>query len=80
MAMLRVSSYRKLFDYDNWSRYGGLGAQCAGQYQASVRSVWVSGMEGGFRLWAAPTSFKTGSSVVPLIYNIYIYIQYVDGF
>ncbi|KAG8003902.1 Peripherin, partial [Nibea albiflora] len=39
MAMLRVSSYRKLFEDDGWSRNGGLSMQCAGQYRASVRSV-----------------------------------------
>ncbi|XP_074505507.1 vimentin [Sebastes fasciatus] len=37
MAMLRVSSYRKLFEDGSWSRNGGLGMQCAGQYRASVR-------------------------------------------
>uniref|UniRef100_A0A3B4TQH6 Peripherin-like n=1 Tax=Seriola dumerili TaxID=41447 RepID=A0A3B4TQH6_SERDU len=36
MAMLRVSSYRKLFEDDNRSRNGGLGMQCAEQYRASV--------------------------------------------
>lgn len=41
MAMLRVSSYRKLFEDDSWRRNGGLSVRCAGQYQASVRSVWV---------------------------------------
>ncbi|XP_071313532.1 alpha-internexin isoform X1 [Trachinotus anak] len=41
MAMLRVSSYRKLFEDDNWSRNGGLGMQCAGQYQTSVRVAAV---------------------------------------
>ncbi|XP_034545673.1 plasticin [Notolabrus celidotus] len=35
MAMLRVSSYRKLFEENSWSRNGGAG--CAGQYQAKVR-------------------------------------------
>ncbi|KAM9356955.1 vimentin [Symphorus nematophorus] len=39
MAMLRVSSYRKLFEEDNWSRNGGLSMQCAGQYRASVRTA-----------------------------------------
>uniref|UniRef100_A0A3Q3GYX8 Peripherin-like n=1 Tax=Labrus bergylta TaxID=56723 RepID=A0A3Q3GYX8_9LABR len=34
MAMLRVSSYRRLFEEENWSRNGRLG--CAGQYRASV--------------------------------------------
>ncbi|XP_044060897.1 type III intermediate filament [Siniperca chuatsi] len=41
MAMLRVSSYRKLFEDDNWSRNGGLSIQCAGQYRASVRGAAV---------------------------------------
>ncbi|GAA6223044.1 peripherin-like [Lates japonicus] len=41
MAMLRVSSYRRLFEDDSWSRYGGLGMQCAGQYRASVRGAAV---------------------------------------
>ncbi|KAM7000227.1 alpha-internexin [Tautogolabrus adspersus] len=39
MAMLRVSSYRKLFEEENWSRNGGLG--CAGQYRAPVRTAAV---------------------------------------
>ncbi|CAJ1058883.1 plasticin [Xyrichtys novacula] len=39
MAMLRVSSYRKLFEEDNWGRYGGSG--CAGQYRASIRAAAV---------------------------------------
>ncbi|XP_029972758.1 neurofilament light polypeptide [Salarias fasciatus] len=37
MAMLRVSSYRKLFEEDGCSENGGLGAPCAGQYRASAR-------------------------------------------
>ncbi|XP_054453525.1 desmin [Anoplopoma fimbria] len=41
MAMLRVSSYRKLFEDDSWSRNGGLSMQCAGQYRASVRGAAV---------------------------------------
>ncbi|TKS72181.1 Vimentin [Collichthys lucidus] len=41
MAMLRVSSYRKLFEDDSWSRNGGLSMQCAGQYRATVRSAAV---------------------------------------
>lgn len=41
MAMLRVSSYRKLFEEVAWSRNGGLSTQCAGQYRASIRSVWL---------------------------------------
>ncbi|XP_031718574.1 desmin [Anarrhichthys ocellatus] len=41
MAMLRVSSYRKLFEDDSWSRSGGLSVQCAGQYRASVRGAAV---------------------------------------
>ncbi|TMS17830.1 Vimentin [Larimichthys crocea] len=41
MAMLRVSSYRKLFEDDSWSRNGGLSMQCAGQYRATVRSAPV---------------------------------------
>uniref|UniRef100_A0A3Q2VSU1 Peripherin-like n=1 Tax=Haplochromis burtoni TaxID=8153 RepID=A0A3Q2VSU1_HAPBU len=36
MAMLRVSSYRKLFEDDSWRRNGGLSVRCAGQYRASV--------------------------------------------
>ncbi|XP_037531439.1 vimentin [Nematolebias whitei] len=39
MAMLRVSSYRKMFEDDRWSRSGGLSAACAGQYRASVRGA-----------------------------------------
>ncbi|KAM7417372.1 hypothetical protein PAMA_017162 [Pampus argenteus] len=39
MAMLRVSSYRKLFEEQSWSRNGGSGMQCAGQYRASVRAA-----------------------------------------
>lgn len=42
MAMLRVSSYRKMFEDDRWSLNGRLSVACAGQYRASVRSVWVS--------------------------------------
>lgn len=42
MAMLRVSSYRKLFEDDSWSRNGGLSMRCAGQDRASVRSVGAS--------------------------------------
>ncbi|XP_035525468.1 low molecular weight neuronal intermediate filament [Morone saxatilis] len=41
MAMLRVSSYRKLFEDENWSRNGGLSMQCAGQSRASVRGAAV---------------------------------------
>ncbi|XP_068449815.1 vimentin [Clinocottus analis] len=41
MAMLRVSSYRKLFEDDSWSRDGGMSMQCAGQYRASVRGAAV---------------------------------------
>ncbi|XP_049441366.1 desmin [Epinephelus fuscoguttatus] len=41
MAMLRVSSYRKLFEDDSWSRNGGLSMQCAPQYRSSVRGVAV---------------------------------------
>ncbi|XP_060934940.1 peripherin [Limanda limanda] len=37
MAMLRVSSYRRLFEEETWGRSGGLSSPCAGQYQASVR-------------------------------------------
>ncbi|XP_071772230.2 uncharacterized protein vimr2 [Centroberyx gerrardi] len=39
MAMLRVSSYRKLFEEDHWSRNGGFSMQCAGQYRASARGA-----------------------------------------
>ncbi|KAI3351598.1 hypothetical protein L3Q82_020436 [Scortum barcoo] len=41
MAMLRVSSYRKLFEEDTWSRNGGLSVQCAGQYRAPARVAAV---------------------------------------
>uniref|UniRef100_UPI0037E82A53 alpha-internexin n=1 Tax=Semicossyphus pulcher TaxID=241346 RepID=UPI0037E82A53 len=41
MAMLRVSSYRKLFEEDNWSKNGGMSVQCAGQSRASVRAKAV---------------------------------------
>ncbi|XP_063342048.1 desmin [Pelmatolapia mariae] len=41
MAMLRVSSYRKLFEDDSWRRNGGLNVWCAGQYRASVRAAAV---------------------------------------
>ncbi|XP_047440584.1 desmin [Mugil cephalus] len=41
MAMLRVSSYRKLFEEDSWGRNGGSSARCAGQYRASVRAAAV---------------------------------------
>ncbi|CAB1456216.1 unnamed protein product [Pleuronectes platessa] len=37
MAMLRVSSYRRLFEEETWGRSGGLSLPCAGQYRASVR-------------------------------------------
>ncbi|XP_071392525.1 plasticin [Centroberyx affinis] len=39
MAMLRVSSYRKLFEEHHWSRNGGFSMQCAGQYRASTRGA-----------------------------------------
>ncbi|KAI4818949.1 hypothetical protein KUCAC02_004236 [Chaenocephalus aceratus] len=41
MAMLRVSSYRKLFEDESWSRNGGSSAQCAGGYRASVRGASI---------------------------------------
>ncbi|KAM9849662.1 peripherin [Aulostomus maculatus] len=41
MAMLRVSSYRRLFEEDNWSGNGGTSTQCAGQYRTSVRAAAV---------------------------------------
>ncbi|XP_033994244.1 type III intermediate filament [Trematomus bernacchii] len=41
MAMLRVSSYRKLFEDERWSRNGGSSAQCAGGYRASVRGASI---------------------------------------
>nr|XP_019949946.1 PREDICTED: peripherin-like [Paralichthys olivaceus] len=41
MATLRVSSYRRLFEEDTWSRAEGLSLQCAGQYRASVRNAAV---------------------------------------
>ncbi|XP_004073228.1 glial fibrillary acidic protein [Oryzias latipes] len=37
--MLRVSSYRKLFEQENWGRNGGLSVQCAGQYRLPVRGA-----------------------------------------
>uniref|UniRef100_A0A3P9LKG6 IF rod domain-containing protein n=1 Tax=Oryzias latipes TaxID=8090 RepID=A0A3P9LKG6_ORYLA len=37
--MLRVSSYRKLFEEENWGRNGGLSVQCAGQYRLPVRGA-----------------------------------------
>ncbi|XP_041654235.1 desmin [Cheilinus undulatus] len=37
MAMLRVSSYRRLFEEESWSGNRGLG--CAGQYRASIRAA-----------------------------------------
>ncbi|XP_033830137.1 desmin [Periophthalmus magnuspinnatus] len=40
MAMLRVSSYRKLFE-EGWGRNGGASVQCAGQYRASARSAAI---------------------------------------
>ncbi|XP_029369108.1 type III intermediate filament [Echeneis naucrates] len=41
MAMLRVSSYRRLFEDESRSRNTGLGIQCAGQYRAPARGVAV---------------------------------------
>ncbi|XP_034399720.1 vimentin [Cyclopterus lumpus] len=41
MAVLRVSSYRKLFKDNSWSRNGGLSMRCAGQYRASARGAAV---------------------------------------
>nr|XP_046261630.1 vimentin isoform X2 [Scatophagus argus] len=41
MAMLRVSSYRKLFEEDDW-RSGGLNVQCAGQYGSSIRGAAIN--------------------------------------
>ncbi|XP_076005386.1 desmin, partial [Genypterus blacodes] len=38
VAMIRVSSYRKLFE-DNWSQDGASSAQYAGQYRASARGA-----------------------------------------
>ncbi|KAM4621907.1 vimentin [Polymixia lowei] len=38
MAMLRVSSYRKLFE-EHWRRNGGSSMRCAGQYSASGRGA-----------------------------------------
>ncbi|RVE67471.1 hypothetical protein OJAV_G00103230 [Oryzias javanicus] len=37
--MLRVSSYRKLFEEENWGRNGGSSVECSGQYRASVRGA-----------------------------------------
>ncbi|CAK6964703.1 vimentin [Scomber scombrus] len=37
--MLRVSSYRKLFEEGSWSPNGSSSMQCAGQYRASVRGA-----------------------------------------
>lgn len=39
MAVLRVSSYRKLFEDEGQSGKGGLSTQCAGQHRAAGRSV-----------------------------------------
>ncbi|XP_059202588.1 neurofilament medium polypeptide [Centropristis striata] len=39
MAMLRVSSYRKLFEDERWSRSGGMSMQCAGQSRVPVRGA-----------------------------------------
>ncbi|XP_068182515.1 vimentin [Antennarius striatus] len=39
MAVIRVSSYRKLFEDDHWRGNVGLSARCAGQYQASIRAA-----------------------------------------
>ncbi|KAM7389224.1 hypothetical protein PAMP_023214 [Pampus punctatissimus] len=39
MAMLRVSSYRKLFEEQSRSRNGGSSMPCAGHYRASVRAA-----------------------------------------
>ncbi|XP_026186605.1 low molecular weight neuronal intermediate filament [Mastacembelus armatus] len=39
--MLRVSSYRRLFEEDNWGRSGGMSLQCAGQYRASDRGAAI---------------------------------------
>ncbi|KAF7228392.1 vimentin [Nothobranchius furzeri] len=41
MAMLRVSSYRKLFEDESWSRDVGLSSRCAGRYRASARDAAV---------------------------------------
>ncbi|XP_020779229.2 peripherin [Boleophthalmus pectinirostris] len=38
MAMLRVSSYRKLFE-EGWGRNGGVSLQCAGQYRARNAAI-----------------------------------------
>ncbi|XP_061581651.1 low molecular weight neuronal intermediate filament [Cololabis saira] len=45
MAMLRASSYRKLFEDGSWSRSGGSSVRCAGQYRASVRAAAVDECE-----------------------------------
>ncbi|XP_041845666.1 desmin [Melanotaenia boesemani] len=39
MAMLRVSSYRKLFEENSWSQTGRASVRCAGQYRTSVRNA-----------------------------------------
>lgn len=40
--MLRVSSYRRLFEEESWSRNRGSSMQCAEQYRSSIRSVWTT--------------------------------------
>ncbi|XP_064185346.1 type III intermediate filament [Anguilla rostrata] len=37
MAMLRVSSYRRLFEEGRWGRESGAALMCGGQYRASAR-------------------------------------------
>lgn len=37
--MLRVSSYRRLFEEDQWIGAGGISRRCAEQYRSSARSV-----------------------------------------
>ncbi|KAM6923426.1 alpha-internexin [Xenentodon cancila] len=60
MAMLRASSYRKLFADDSWSRSGGLGVR-PGQYRASVRVAAADECEcDKFDFVAAKTLNKEG--------------------
>ncbi|XP_030621333.1 type III intermediate filament [Chanos chanos] len=42
MAMLRVSSYRRLFEEDQWSQTGAVSQRCGGQYLRSSARTAVS--------------------------------------
>ncbi|XP_061089474.1 type III intermediate filament [Conger conger] len=48
MAMLRVSSYRRLFEEQQWGRGNSASLMCGGQYRASARGV-AAGSQ-----WAEP--------------------------